>query len=59
MTRRVVVTGVGTINPCGHNAGDTWSALVAGKSGTGRITLFDASGYETQVAGEEIGRAHV
>jgi beta-ketoacyl-acyl-carrier-protein synthase II len=52
LTRRVVVTGVGTINPCGHNSADTWAALIAGKSGTGRITLFNATGFETQVAGE-------
>ncbi len=46
------MTGVGTINPCGHNTCDTWKALVAGESGTGLISLFDASGYESRLAGE-------
>ena len=40
------------ITALGHNACDNWQALVAGKSGTGRITLFDPEGYESQVAGE-------
>jgi 3-oxoacyl-[acyl-carrier-protein] synthase II len=40
------------ITPCGHNAVDTWASLVAGKTGTGRITLFDPEGFESQVAGE-------
>ena len=52
MSRRVVVTGIGMITALGHNACDNWQALVAGKTGTGRITLFDPEGYESQVAGE-------
>lgn len=39
--RRVVVTGVGAITPLGHNVADTWSAILAGKSGFGPITLVD------------------
>lgn len=52
MSRRVVVTGLGMITPLGHNCCDNWSALVEGRSGTGRITLFDPTGYDSQVAGE-------
>ncbi len=42
MTRRVVVTGVGTVNPCGLDAKTSWEAVVAGRSGVGYITRFDA-----------------
>jgi len=52
VSRRIVVTGLGMVTPLGHNAGDTWTAMLAGRSGTARITLFDASGYDSQVAGE-------
>jgi 3-oxoacyl-[acyl-carrier-protein] synthase II len=52
VSRRVVVTGLGMISPVGHNVQDNWAALVAGRSGTGRITLFDPAGYDSQVAGE-------
>jgi len=40
------------ISPVGHNSCDSWDALVAGKAGIQRITLFDPEGYESQVAGE-------
>jgi len=52
LSRRVVVTGLGLVTPVGHNACDSWDALVAGRSGTARISLFDPTGYESQVAGE-------
>ncbi len=52
---RVVVTGMGAITPLGLNVQDTWQALVEGRSGIGRITLFDASAYPTQIAGEVKG----
>ncbi len=52
MTRKVVVTGLGMVTPLGHNATDTWDRLVAGCSGTGPITLFDASKHDCRVAGE-------
>ena len=51
-SRRVVITGVGAVTPCGNSAADTWSALVAGRSGIGRITRFDATGCNAQIAGE-------
>lgn len=52
MNRRVVVTGLGMITALGHNACENWESLVAAKSGTARITLFDPTAYESQVAGE-------
>ncbi len=50
--RRVVVTGIGAITPVGKTRSETWQALVAGKSGIGPITRFDASGCTAQIAGE-------
>jgi 3-oxoacyl-[acyl-carrier-protein] synthase II len=55
MTRRVVVTGLGCITPVGNNVPNTWSALLAGKSGAGPITRFDASGHKTKFAAEVKG----
>ena len=43
--RRVVVTGVGTINPLGNDVETVWSALREGKSGVGKTTIFDASKF--------------
>ena len=53
--RRVVVTGLGIVSPVGIGAEATWDALVAGRSGIDDITLFDASPFEVQVAGEVKG----
>ena len=50
--RRVVVTGLGTINPLAHNVEDFWSALLAGRSGAAPVTLFDATRLDTQFAAE-------
>ncbi|HZJ48571.1 MAG TPA: beta-ketoacyl synthase N-terminal-like domain-containing protein, partial [Acidimicrobiia bacterium] len=50
--RRVVVTGLGTVNPVGADVPATWSALVEGRSGIGPITLIDASDLTSQIAGE-------
>lgn len=50
--RRVVVTGLGLITPCGANAAKTWQALIDGRSGIGPISLFDASAFKTRIAGE-------
>jgi len=52
MRRRVVVTGMGTVNPLGLNVESFWEGLVAGKSGIGPVTLFDASNYTSRIAGE-------
>jgi len=50
--RRVVITGLGTINPLGNSVSDTWEHIRAGKSGIGRITKFPVDEYKSQVAGE-------
>jgi 3-oxoacyl-[acyl-carrier-protein] synthase II len=48
----VVITGLGAVTPVGMSAPETWEALVAGRSGVGPITSFDASGLPTRIAGE-------
>lgn len=53
--RRVVVTGMGAVTPIGGDVGSTWDAMLAGRSGIGPITLFDAAGYRTTIAGEVPG----
>ncbi len=50
--RRAVVTGMGAITPIGLNVKDFWVNLLAGKSGAGKITYFDASQYDTKIAAE-------
>ena len=50
--RRVAITGIGAVTPCGNTAADTWAALTAGRSGIGRITRFDPTGCTAQIAGE-------
>jgi 3-oxoacyl-[acyl-carrier-protein] synthase II len=52
MRRRVVVTGLGVINPLGHDVGTMWKALLESQSGVGPITVFDVSGYPTTIAAE-------
>jgi 3-oxoacyl-[acyl-carrier-protein] synthase II len=55
MSRRVVVTGIGLVSPVGIGTADTWKAILAGQSGIGPITLFDASRHTTRFAGEVKG----
>jgi 3-oxoacyl-[acyl-carrier-protein] synthase II len=55
MRKRVVVTGTGCISPLGLNVPETWAALLAGKSGAGPITHFDASNHKTKFAAEVKG----
>ncbi len=50
--RRVVVTGLGCVSPVGNTVADTWANLLAGKSGIGQITHFDASAFACKIAGE-------
>ncbi len=49
--RRVVVSGLGVITPLGNNVIDTWSNILAGKSGIGRITHFDTTDFPVQIGG--------
>jgi len=60
--RRVVVSGVGAITPVGNTVRETWETLVAGRSGVGPVTLFDASPFPTRIAAEVKGfdpEAHI
>ncbi|MEX2172975.1 MAG: beta-ketoacyl-[acyl-carrier-protein] synthase family protein [Pirellulaceae bacterium] len=52
MRRRVVVTGMGCVNPLGHDVETMWSALKEAKSGVGKTTIFDASKFPTQISAE-------
>ena len=53
--RRVVVTGLGTVNPLGNNTADSWAAAKAGKCGIGPITQFDTTDFKCKLAGEVKG----
>ena len=53
--RRVVVTGLGVISPVGNTVPEAWENLIAGKSGIGPITRFDASNFASRIAGEVKG----
>ncbi len=55
MSRRVVITGLGTVNALGHTPEATWAALLEGRSGVSKITHFDASQMATQIAAEVRG----
>ena len=50
--RRVVVTGLGAVSPVGNDVATAWQNVVAGKSGIGPITHFDAGAFPTRIAGE-------
>lgn len=52
MRRRVVVTGLGMINPLGKDVETVWGALKNGQSGVGQISIFDAKDYPTKIAAE-------
>ena len=52
MSRRVVITGLGMVSPLGIGVEKTWQALIQGKSGVVRITKFDPTGFDTQIAAE-------
>ncbi|MDD3552953.1 MAG: beta-ketoacyl-ACP synthase II [Deltaproteobacteria bacterium] len=53
--RRVVVTGLGLVSPVGIGVAEAWSNLIAGRSGIGPVTKFDATGYDCRIAGEVKG----
>ena len=52
MNRRVVITGIGLVTPLGHDVETVWKKLLAGESGVGPITLFDAANFPTKIAAE-------
>ncbi|HLA23783.1 MAG TPA: beta-ketoacyl-ACP synthase II [bacterium] len=49
---RVAVTGIGVVSPIGIGKDRFWESLIAGRSGVGRITRFDVTGWDTQIAAE-------
>ena len=53
--RRVVITGMGTVNPCGNTVPETWANLLAGKSGIGLIDRFDTTDFACKIAGQVKG----
>lgn len=53
--RRVVITGIGMVNPMGHDVDTVWSGLKESKSGVANTTLFDASGFPTKISAEVKG----
>jgi 3-oxoacyl-[acyl-carrier-protein] synthase II len=52
MNRRVVITGLGTVNPLGNHVEETWAMAANGRSGIGPITAFDPASLETRIAGQ-------
>ncbi len=55
MSRRVVITGIGLVSALGIGTPENWKSLLAGRSGVGRVTKFDVTGYATQIAAEVQG----
>jgi 3-oxoacyl-[acyl-carrier-protein] synthase II len=55
MSRRVVITGMGLISCMGLDVPSSWKALIEGRSGIGKITRFDATGFASRIAGEVRG----
>ncbi len=55
MQDRIVITGMGTVNPLGSSVNETWHNLIAGVSGVGPITLFDSSPLQVHIAAEVKG----
>jgi len=52
MKRRIVITGLGTVNPLGNSVAESWRRLCAGESGVGHVTRFETSGMRTRMSGE-------
>src|SRR5215212_29452 len=50
--RRVVITGMGAVAPLGNSMDELWKNLLAGECGIDKITLFDATKFDTQIAAE-------
>ncbi len=51
-SQRVAITGMGLVTPVGNDLPSTWSAILAGRSGAGRITRFDTASFKTRIAAE-------
>jgi len=51
----VVITGMGTLNPCGNTIGETWDSVLSGKSGIGPIDRFDVTDFACKFAGQVKG----
>src|SRR5476651_2674309 len=52
MTRCVVITGLGTVNPLASDVKSTWQGLLAGRSGIGPLEQFDTSAFKVRFGGE-------
>jgi|GEM_PF-2691942 len=52
MTRKVVITGMGTVNGCGLNVAQTWDAMINGRHGFAPITAFDTTNFQVKLAAE-------
>ena len=52
---RVVITGIGTINPLGHNTENTWQQIINGESGVDFLTSFDTEGFDTRFGAQVKG----
>jgi 3-oxoacyl-[acyl-carrier-protein] synthase II len=50
--RRIVITGLGVISPVGNTVDEAWQNVLAGRSGIGPITRFDATTFSSRIAGE-------
>ncbi len=57
--RRVVITGLGTVNPLAHDVENFWTALLEGRSGVRTIARFDTEGYDSRIGGEVVDWAGV
>lgn len=55
MNQKIVITGLGTVNPIGNGVEETWAGIRAGKCGIGPITSFDASEFDVRIAAEVKG----
>jgi 3-oxoacyl-(acyl-carrier-protein) synthase len=52
MERRVVITGMGTVNPLANDIESTWKKMLEGKSGIGKVTSFNTEDYRCKIGGE-------
>ncbi len=55
---KIVITGLGTVNSIGLSVAETWKNVTRGVSGVGKITLFDTTGWNVEIACELKGNPH-